>query len=113
MYKILNNINGSKDVQKLSFNELEKLATETREAIINKLSVSAGHCGSNLGIVEATIALHYVFDFETDKLIFDVSHQCYPHKILTGRKHAWLNENEFQNVSGYSNPDESNFDVFR
>lgn len=113
MYKILNNINGSKDVQKLSFNELEKLATETREAIINKLSVSAGHCGSNLGIVEATIALHYVFDFETDKLIFDVSHQCYPHKILTGRKHAWLNENEFQNVSGYSNPDESNFDVFK
>ena len=113
MFEIINKINSSKDVQKLNSTELDLLADETRSLIINKLTKQAGHCGSNLGIIEATIALHYVFDFEKDKIVFDVSHQCYPHKILTGRKNAWLNENEFNSISGYSNPDESDYDVFK
>ena len=78
----LENINGPEDIKKLKVEELNVLADETREALINKISKAGGHNGPNLGIVEVTVALHYVFNSPKDKVVFDVSHQCYPHKIL-------------------------------
>ena len=77
-------INGPQDVKKLSIDELNALASEMRDALLHRASVHGGHFGPNFGIVEATIALHYVFDSPQDKFVFDVSHQSYPHKILTG-----------------------------
>lgn len=113
MYDILNQINSPKDIKNLSNEELEELAKDVREALLNRVSKKGGHVGPNLGVVEATIALHYVFDFEKDKLVFDVSHQCYPHKILTGRKNGFIIDSEFDNVSGYLNPAESKYDTFK
>ena len=110
---LLDKINEPKDLKKLSLKEMEELAEEIRMAILNRVSKVGGHVGSNLGMVEVTIAMHYVFDSPIDKIVFDVSHQCYPHKILTGRKHGFLNEQDFHKVSGYSNPDESEHDFFR
>ena len=81
----LEKINGPKDIKKLNLEELKVLADETRSALINKISKAGGHNGPNLGMVEVTVALHYVFNSPKDKFVFDVSHQCYPHKILTGR----------------------------
>lgn len=109
---ILENIKSVKDLKALSRESLPTLAAEMREAIIKKLSVHGGHFGSNLGIVEATIALHYVFNSPNDKIIFDVSHQSYPHKMLTGRAEAFLSEEHYDDVSGYSTSDESEHDVF-
>ena len=86
MYEILQNINKPADVKKLNNEQLNILATEIRDAILNRDSIIGGHVGPNLGIVETAIALHYVFNSPTDKIIWDVSHQCYPHKLLTGRK---------------------------
>lgn len=83
-------INGPQDVKKLSIDELNALASEMRDALLHRASVHGGHFGPNFGIVEATIALHYVFDSPQDKFVFDVSHQSYPHKILTGRKEAYI-----------------------
>ncbi|MBR4323950.1 MAG: 1-deoxy-D-xylulose-5-phosphate synthase, partial [Bacteroidales bacterium] len=83
---ILDNINSPADVKKLTISELETLAGEIREALFNRLTKVGGHFGPNFGFVEATIAMHYVFDSPTDKFVFDVSHQSYTHKILTGRK---------------------------
>ena len=88
------------------------MADETRKALINKISKVGGHNGPNLGIVELTVALHYVFNSPIDKFVFDVSHQCYPHKILTGRKEAYLDSKHFSDVTGYTNPIESNHDIF-
>lgn len=85
----LDYINSPQDVKKLNVSELEALAAEIRQAILNRDSKIGGHVGPNLGIVEATIALHYVFDSPKDKLVFDVSHQSYPHKMLTGRKNGF------------------------
>lgn len=101
------------ELKKLSLSECEILADEIRSILIKKASLKGGHLASNLGIVEATIALHYVFDSPTDKIIFDVSHQCYTHKILTGRKNAFINESEYDSANGYTNPDESEHDLFR
>ncbi|MDE6506374.1 MAG: 1-deoxy-D-xylulose-5-phosphate synthase, partial [Eubacterium sp.] len=100
------------DVKKLNVHELEALAAEMRGALITRLSKHGGHFGPNLGFVDATVALHYVFNSPKDKIVFDVSHQCYPHKMLTGRKDAYLYEDKFDEVSGYSNPDESEHDFF-
>ncbi len=108
----LENINGPKDIKKLNTEELEVLADETRAALINKISKAGGHSGPNLGMVEMTVALHYVFDSPKDKIVFDVSHQCYPHKILTGRKEAFLDSEHFGDVTGYTNPLESEHDIF-
>lgn len=108
----LENINGPEDIKKLNLDELEVLADETRTALINKISKAGGHNGPNLGMVEVTVALHYVFNSPKDKIVFDVSHQCYPHKILTGRKEAFLDENHFNDVTGYTNPNESEHDIF-
>lgn len=108
----LEKINGPKDLKKLSREELTPLADEVRKALINKISNAGGHKGPNLGIVEVTVALHYVFDSPKDKFVFDVSHQCYPHKILTGRKEAFLDKEHFKDVTGYTNPLESEHDMF-
>ena len=89
-YKILNRINSPADVKSISREDLCKLAEEMRHALIQKASVCGGHLGSNLGIVEITIAMHYVFDSPHDKFVFDVSHQTYCHKMLTGRVKAFI-----------------------
>ena len=107
---IIENIKSPTDVKKLSLEEMKKVATEIRTLLIRKLSNHGGHCGPNLGMVEATIAMHYVFDSPKDKIVFDVSHQSYPHKMLTGRKDAYLYEEKYDDVSGYSNPAESEHD---
>ena len=108
----LESINGPEDIKKLNLEELKVLADETRAALINKISNAGGHNGPNLGMVEVTVALHYVFNSPKDKFIFDVSHQCYPHKILTGRKEAFVDEKHFNDVTGYTNPLESEHDIF-
>lgn len=99
----LEQINGPQDVKKLSVEQLNTLADEMRAALLNRLSKHGGHFGPNFGMVEATIALHYVFESPKDKIVYDVSHQSYPHKMLTGRKDAYLYEEHFEDVSGYSN----------
>ena len=108
----LENINGPEDIKKLKKEDLQILADETRAALINKISQAGGHQGPNLGVVEMTVALHYVFDSPKDKIVWDVSHQCYPHKILTGRKEAYLDPAHFKDVTGYTNPKESEHDFF-
>ena len=108
----LENINCPDDIKKLEVSQLQTLADETRAALINKISKAGGHQGPNLGVVELTVAFHYVFDSPKDKIVFDVSHQCYPHKILTGRKEAFLDEEHFHDVTGYTNPNESEHDMF-
>ena len=105
-------INQPTDVKNLNSEQLHVLADEMRQALLQKLSNHGGHFGPNLGMVEATIALHYVFNSPTDKIVYDVSHQSYPHKMLTGRKDAFLYEDKYDDVSGYSNPDESDHDFF-
>ena len=108
----LEKINGPEDVKRFSKEELELLAGEIRDALMNRLSKKGGHFGPNFGMIEATIALHYVFNSPKDKFVFDVSHQSYPHKMLTGRKDAYLYEEHFADVSGYTNPEESDHDFF-
>lgn len=105
-------INQPTDVKNLNSEQLHILSDEMRQALLQKLSKHGGHFGPNLGMVEATIALHYVFNSPTDKIVYDVSHQSYPHKMLTGRKDAFLYEDKYDDVSGYSNPDESDHDFF-
>lgn len=108
----LEKINTPDDVKKLSTEELKALAAEMRKALLFRLSKHGGHFGPNFGMVEATIALHYVFNSPVDKIVYDVSHQSYCHKMLTGRKDAYLYEEHFDDVSGYSNPEESKHDFF-
>lgn len=105
-------INGPDDLKQLSIDEMNILSMEIREALIKKISNIGGHLASNLGVVEITIALHAVFNSPIDKIVFDVSHQSYVHKILTGRKEAFLDINHYDDVSGYTNPDESEHDIF-
>lgn len=105
-------IKGPEDVKKLNIEEMEALAGEMRSALLKRASIHGGHFGPNFGIVEATIAMHYVFESPKDKIVFDVSHQIYPHKMLTGRKDAYLYEDHYDDVSGYSNPHESDHDYF-
>ncbi len=109
---ILEKINGPEDIKRLNSNELQTLADETRHYLLQKVSEHGGHVGPNLGMVEATVALHYVFHSPNDKFIFDVSHQSYPHKILTGRKEAFMDAQHYDDVSGYSEPSESAHDHF-
>ena len=109
---ILDRINGPKDLKTLSASERKELAQEIRQAMLKRASIHGGHFGPDFGIVEATIALHTVFDSPKDKIVWDVSHQVYPHKILTGRKQAYLEEEHYDDVSGYSNPAESEHDFF-
>lgn len=108
----LEKINLPEDVKKLNIEEMKVLAQEIREAIITRDAKHGGHFGPNLGIVEATIALHYVFNSPKDKFVFDVSHQSYPHKMLTGRRQAFTDETHYDDVTGYSNQNESEHDHF-
>ncbi|MBE5820461.1 MAG: 1-deoxy-D-xylulose-5-phosphate synthase [Clostridiales bacterium] len=110
---ILDRINQPRDLKSLNNEEMELLAEEIRYAILNRVSKNGGHVGPNLGVVELTIALHYVFNSPIDKIVYDVSHQCYPHKIITGRKEGFLNPEQFNKVSGYTNPAESEHDIFK
>lgn len=108
----LEQIKGPADVKQMTLPELKALAEEMREAMFHRLTKTGGHFGPNFGVVEATIALHYVFDSPRDKLVFDISHQVYPHKLLTGRAYGYLEESRFHEISGYSNPAESEHDFF-
>ena len=112
MLEVLNKINEPKDLKGLSKEELEKLSKEIREILLKKLSIHGGHFGPNFGMVETIIAMHYVFESPKDKFVFDVSHQSYPHKILTGRKDAFIYEEKYDDVTGYTNPNESEHDLF-
>lgn len=105
-------INGPEDVKKLNIEEMTALAEEMRHALLKRASIHGGHFGPNFGMVEAIIALHYVFESPKDKMVFDVSHQTYPHKMLTGRKEAYLYEEHYDDVTGYSCPQESEHDHF-
>lgn len=111
--KILDKIESPEDVKQLNIKELNILTDELREVLIAYLSKHGGHIGPNLGVVELEVALHYVFNSPVDKIVYDVSHQCYVHKILTGRKYAFTEEEHFGEVTGFSEPTESEHDFFR
>ena len=100
------------DLRKISVDELPVLAREIRHVISEQVKESGGHLAPNLGVVELTIALHYVFDFSHDRLLFDVGHQCYTHKLLTGRFPSLSKLRQRGGMSGFPNPDESPFDLF-
>lgn len=108
----LEKLNGPADVKKMDIDSLNVLASEMRDALLHRLSIHGGHFGPNLGMVEATIAMHYVFNSPIDQFVFDVSHQTYCHKMLTGRQNSYLYEENFDDISGYSNPKESDHDFF-
>ncbi len=108
----LENINSPADLKKLDVADLPAVADELRAVLLQKISAAGGHIGPNLGMVEATVALHYVFDSPKDKIVFDVSHQSYVHKMLTGRKRAFTDPAHYHDVTGYTNPDESEHDFF-
>ena len=112
MDKVLDTIHGPGDLKNLSAEQLNQLAGEVREKITHSVSHTGGHLASNLGIVELTIALHCVFEFDRDRLLWDVGHQCYAHKILTGRKDRFEQLRQEDGLSGFPNPDESPYDVF-
>ena len=109
---LLERIDGPEDVRGLSIQELGSLAVEIRQFILESVSKSGGHLASNLGVVELTLALHYVFDFKTDKLLWDVGHQCYAHKIITGRKASFDRLRQGGGISGFPNPAENEYDQF-
>jgi len=111
-YKYLQNINFPSDIKKLSESELKKLADEVREELINVVSETGGHLGAGLGVVELTVALHYIFDTPNDKLVWDVGHQTYPHKILTGRKDKIRTLRQKDGLSGFTKRSESEYDPF-
>lgn len=108
----LEKITSPSDIKVFSLAEMSALAEEIRKALLEKLSRHGGHFGPNFGMVEATIALHYVFNSPVDKLVFDVSHQTYPHKMLTGRAYGFLDESRYDDITGYSSPQESEHDFF-
>ena len=110
---ILDKINSLENLKALKIEDLKVLADEIRQLIINKVNTIGGHMAPNLGFVDATIALHYVFNSPIDKMIYDVSHQCYTHKILTGRKDGFLNEIDYLKYTGYTAPEESQHDLFK
>ncbi len=110
---ILDKVNTPEDLKNLSIDEMNTLADEMRELIIKKVNTTGGHMGPNLGIIEATIAMHYVFNAPVDKIVFDVSHQCYPHKILTGRKEGFTDPDKYYKYTGYTAPEESEYDLFK
>lgn len=112
MEKVLDQINSPNDLKSLSRNALVQLCGEIRAQMLLRLSATGGHVGSNLAMIEATVALHDVFDSPIDKIVFDVSHQCYTHKLLTGRKAAYTDPTKYSSVSGFTNPAESEHDIF-
>ena len=109
---IFEKINSSEDIKKLNIEELEQLADELREYVVDSVSQTGGHLASNLGVVELTLALHKVFDFTSDKIVFDVGHQSYIHKLITGRKNAFDTLRQYKGISGFPKIKESEFDFF-
>lgn len=109
---LIEQVNSPVDIKGFDEEQLKELASEIREGLMNRLSKKGGHFGPNFGFVEATIALHYVFNSPVDKIVFDVSHQSYAHKMLTGRKEAFFCDEHFRDISGYTNPEESEHDFF-
>jgi 1-deoxy-D-xylulose-5-phosphate synthase len=112
MSDLFDNVNMPQDLHLLSVDELKVLAAQMREFITHSVSRTGGHLASNLGMIELTIAMHYVFDFSKDKLLWDVGHQCYAHKILTGRKDKFSMLRQRGGISGFPNPAESDYDIF-
>jgi 1-deoxy-D-xylulose-5-phosphate synthase len=110
--ELLNEVNSPAAIKNLSVPELKTLAEEIRRFILGSVSKTGGHLASNLGVVELTLALHYVFDFKNDKLLWDVGHQCYAHKIITGRKEKFKDLRRAEGISGFPNPSESEYDQF-
>ena len=111
-YKFLKDINFPSDLKKVSENDLQELSDEVRKEMINAVSETGGHLGAGLGVVELTVALHYIFDTPNDKLIWDVGHQTYPHKILTGRKNKIKTLRQGKGLSGFTKRTESEYDPF-
>ena len=111
-YEFLNEINFPSDLKKIPEIKLQKVADELREEMIDAVSVTGGHLGASLGVVELTVALHYIFNTPNDKLIWDVGHQCYPHKILTGRKDKIRSLRQGGGLSGFTKRQESEYDPF-
>ena len=111
--RVLDRVNSPEDLKKLDGSDLYKLSDEMRELIIKKVNTTGGHFGPNLGFIEATVALHYVFNSPVDKFVFDVSHQCYAHKILTGRKDGFTNPDNYLKYTGYTAPEETEHDLFK
>ncbi|HOU18215.1 MAG TPA: 1-deoxy-D-xylulose-5-phosphate synthase N-terminal domain-containing protein, partial [Candidatus Marinimicrobia bacterium] len=111
-YPLLENINSPADLRKLSVDELVSLSTELREYIVETITNTGGHLASSLGAVDLTIALHYVFDTPVDKLVWDVGHQAYGHKILTGRREAIKTIRQYGGISGFCKMSESEYDCF-
>jgi len=112
MGELLEKIDSPDDLKKLPAEQLKALADEMRQFILDSVSKTGGHLASSLGVVELTLALHYVFDFSRDKLLWDVGHQCYAHKIITGRKGAFKRLRQADGISGFPNPAESVYDRF-
>jgi len=111
-YKYLDSISSPNDLKKLNLNDLNQLAEELRTELISSVSKTGGHLGAGLGVIELTIALHYIFDAPQDKIIWDVGHQAYPHKILTGRRARMNTLRQKDGLSGFTNREESEFDPF-
>lgn len=109
---LLNSVEDPADIRQMSLDQLKELAQEMRQLVLERDAAIGGHVGSNLGVMELTIAIHYVFDTPHDKILWDVSHQTYGHKMLTGRKQAFLDPDHYKDVSGYSAPEESPYDMF-
>lgn len=101
MYKILDNIKSPLDIKKLTLEDLTILSEDVRTFLLENVSKTGGHLGSNLGIVELTLSLLKTFDFDKDKIVFDVGHQCYPYKLLTGRKEEFKNLRQYGGISGF------------
>ncbi|MFY9199056.1 MAG: 1-deoxy-D-xylulose-5-phosphate synthase N-terminal domain-containing protein, partial [Acutalibacteraceae bacterium] len=112
MSMLLNNIKSPSDVKKLNDSELELLAKEVRQTLIDTVSKTGGHLASNLGVVELTIALHKIFDSPNDQIVWDVGHQVYTHKLLTGRYEKFSTLRTKDGISGFPRPSESEHDIF-
>lgn len=109
---VLDKVNSPKDLKQLSDGELDELCAEIRELLITTVSKTGGHLASNLGVVELTVAIHKVFSSPIDQIVFDVGHQCYTHKILTGRKEQFCTLRTENGISGFTRPNESEHDIF-
>ena len=110
---LINEVNEPQDIKSMNLDQLKELAQEMRQLVLERDSAVGGHVGPNLGVMELTIAIHYVFDSPHDKVIWDVSHQSYAHKMLTGRKLGFLDPDHYEDVSGYTDPSESPHDFFK
>ena len=111
-YKYINKIDSPADLKKIPVEELPEVCAELRDFIIEALSKNPGHLASSLGAIELTVALHYVFDTPNDKLVWDVGHQAYAHKILTGRRDRFHTNRQFKGLAPFTNPAESEYDAF-